>query len=113
MAAIGLYGVISYLVAQRTHEIGIRLALGARGSQILAMVVGQGMRLAIAGIVVGAVGAAILARVLSSELFQVSSFDPVTFSLMAAMVVIVAFLACIIPALRATTVDPLDACRYE
>ncbi len=113
MAAIGLYGVISYLVAQRTHEIGIRMALGARGTQILAMVVGQGMRLAIAGIIGGAVGATILARVLSSQLFQVSSFDPLTFGLMAGMVVVVALVACILPARRATTVDPLDACRYE
>lgn len=112
MAAIGLYGVISYLVAQRTHEIGIRMALGARAGQILALVVGQGMRMAFAGIVLGVAGAFILARVLSSQLFQVNSFDPVTFGLMAAMVVIVALLACIMPA-RATTVDPLDACRRE
>jgi predicted permease len=112
MAAIGLYGVISYLVAQRTHEIGIRMALGARQTQILAMVVGQGMRLAIAGIVAGVMGAALLAQVLAGELFQVSSFDPLTFGLTAAMVGIVAFLACIIPARRATAVDPMDACRY-
>jgi len=110
---IGLYGVISYLVAQRTHEIGIRIALGAGSGQILAMIVRQGMSMAIAGIVIGAAGAAILARALSGELFQVSSYDPLTFSLMAGLVVSVAFVACILPARRAITVDPLDACRYE
>jgi putative ABC transport system permease protein len=113
MAAIGLYGVISYLVTQRTHEIGIRMALGAHSRQILAMVVGQGMRMAVVGIIFGSVGAVILARMLSSQLFQVSSFDPLTFGLMALMVVAVAFLACLMPARRATAVDPLDACRHE
>src|SRR5262249_30042141 len=113
MAALGLYGVISYVVAQQTHEIGIRIALGARGNQILALVIRRGMLMAAAGIILGAVGAFILARLLSSQLFEVSSFDPVTFGLMAVMVSIVALLACLIPARRATAVDPLDACRYE
>jgi predicted permease len=113
MAAIGLYGLISYLVAQRTHEIGIRRALGARAGQILALVLQQGMRMALAGIGIGVLGAFILARFLSNQLFQVRSFDPATFTLMAAMVMLVAFLACVLPARRATAVDPLDACRHE
>jgi predicted permease len=113
MAAIGLYGVISYIVAQQTHEIGIRMALGARGDQIVAFVIGHGMRLTLAGIVLGSFGAFVLARSLSSQLFEVSSFDPGTFALMAVMVSVVAFLACLIPARRATTVDPVDACRSE
>ena len=113
MAAIGLYGVISYVVVQRTHEIGIRMALGASGNQIQTMVIRQGMAMTLAGIVLGSVGAFILARLLSSQLYQVGSFDPATFGLMAAAVTIVALLACVVPARRATTVDPLDACRYE
>ena len=113
MAAIGLYGVISYAVTQRTHEIGIRMALGAPANQILALVVRKGMQMALAGIGLGMIGAFFLARLLSSQLFEVSSFDLPTFGLMAAMVLAVAFLACILPARRATTVDPLDACRHE
>ena len=113
MAAIGLYGVISYVVVQRTHEIGIRMALGAHRSQILGLVVRQGMRLTVAGIILGSIGAFILARLLSSQLFQVRSFDPLTFVLMAMITSIVALGACLIPAQRATTVDPLDACRHE
>jgi len=113
MAAIGLYGVISYVVAQRTHEIGIRVALGARGIQILGLIVRQGMRVTMAGIILGSIGALVMAKLLSSQLFQVRSFDPATFALTAVIVSIVALLACIIPARRATNIDPLDACRYE
>jgi predicted permease len=113
MAAIGLYGLISYLVAQRTHEIGIRMALGARAGQILGLILRQAMRMAIAGVSIGVIGAFILARFLSNQLFQVRSFDPATFGLMAAMVLLVAFVACVLPARRATAVDPLDACRHE
>jgi len=113
MAGIGLYGVIGYVVTQRTHEIGIRMALGAEGRQIVAMVVRQGMQMTLAGIGIGVIGAAILTRSLSSQLFQVRSSDPLTFSLTVLIVLIVAFLACIIPARRATMVDPLEACRHE
>jgi putative ABC transport system permease protein len=113
MAAIGLYGVISYVVAQRTHEIGIRMALGARATQIVSLVLWQGMGLALAGIVLGSLGAFLLARLLSSQLFQVPSFDPEAFGLMAIAALIVALLASIIPARRAASIDPLDACRYE
>jgi putative ABC transport system permease protein len=113
LAAIGLYGVISYVVTQRTHEIGIRMALGAHPKQIVGLVIRQAMRMTLTGVVLGSVGAFILARTLSSQLFAVHPFDPVTFGLMALTVSIVALLACVVPARRATAVDPLDACRHE
>jgi predicted permease len=113
MAALGLYGVISYSVTQRTHEIGIRMALGAERTEILALVVRQGIRMALTGVALGVLFAFVLARMLSSQLFQVSAFDPVTFGLMAVMLVMVALLASFIPARRATRVNPLEACRYE
>jgi predicted permease len=113
LAAIGLYGVISYVVAQRTHEIGIRMALGAHRKQILGLLIRQGMRMTLAGVVLGSVGALILARSLASQLFEVRPFDPATFGLMAIVVSMIALLACLIPARRATMVDPLDACRHE
>jgi len=113
MAAVGLYGLVSYIVAQRTHEIGVRMALGAGSREILALVIRSGMRMAIAGIVLGSIGAFMLARLLSSHLFQVPTFDPATFALTAAAVGIVALLACLLPARRAMSVDPLGACRWE
>jgi putative ABC transport system permease protein len=113
MAAIGLYGVVSYVVAQRTHEIGIRMALGAHRNQILALVVRHGMRMTFAGVTLGSIGAFILARSLSSQLFEVRPFDPATFVLMATTVLMITLLACIIPARRATAVDPLEACRHD
>jgi putative ABC transport system permease protein len=113
MAALGLYGVISYSVSQRTQEIGIRMALGAQTSQVVGMVLGQGMRLAVFGAVIGLFGAWVLARSLSSQLFQVGAFDPVVFFLMAAVLALVAALATYIPARRAARVDPIVALRYE
>ena len=113
MAALGLYGVISYTVTHRTHEIGIRMALGAYRSEVLVLVIKQGMRIALAGIVVGVVAAFLLARVLSNQLYQISSIDPMTFGLTALMLLFVALLASFIPARRATRVDPYEACRYE
>jgi predicted permease len=113
MAAIGLYGVVSYVVAQRTHEIGIRMALGAHRHQILALVVRHGMRMTFVGVALGSIGAFILAKSLSSQLFEVRPFDPSTFVLMAATVLMITLLACLIPARRATAVDPLDACRHD
>ena len=113
LSAVGVYAIISHSVTQRTHEIGIRMALGAQARGILANVVRQGMRMALTGIALGIVGAWILARSLSAQLFRVSSFDRVTFGLTAAIVVIVALLACVIPARRATRINPLEACRYE
>jgi putative ABC transport system permease protein len=113
MAALGLYALISYTIAQRTHEIGIRMALGARGVEVLRLVLRQVMRLALTGLVLGAIAAFLLARLLSSQLFEVHAFDPATFVLMAAFLVCVALLAGFIPARRATQVDPIEALRYE
>jgi predicted permease len=113
LAAIGLYGVISYSTAQRTQEIGIRMALGAQRRQVWGMVIRQGLRLALAGVLAGAVAASILAQFLRSQLFEVSAFDPWTFALTCLILVVVALAACYIPARRATKVDPMVALRYE
>jgi putative ABC transport system permease protein len=113
LAALGIYGVISYAVAQRTNEIGIRMALGARGGDVIRMVGANGVRLALAGTLLGGIGAFALTRVLSGMLFGVSSVDPLTFLAMAATLVAVTLFACYIPARRASRVDPLIALRYE
>ncbi|HSB76693.1 MAG TPA: FtsX-like permease family protein, partial [Terriglobales bacterium] len=113
LAALGLYGIISYSVALRTQEIGIRMALGARRLEVLGMVVGQGMRLVAAGMTAGVIVALVLAEVLSSQLFQVSAFDPLTFLVMLLVMAAVAMLASYIPARRAANVDPIVALRYE
>ena len=113
MSALGLYGVISYSVSQRTQEIGVRMALGAQRREVLALVVGQGMRLAAFGALVG-LGASIgFSRLLQSQLFAVSPFDPLTFAAMSATLVATALLASLIPALRAARVHPVQALRYE
>jgi putative ABC transport system permease protein len=113
LAAVGIYGVISYSVAQRTSEFGIRMAMGAGPRDVLRMVLGQGLLLGGIGVVIGAAGALALTRLIRGLLFGISSFDPLTFVVMAAMLTLVTLLACWIPARRATRVDPMVALRYE
>jgi putative ABC transport system permease protein len=113
MAVTGVYGVMSYLVSKRTHEIGIRVALGAQGNDVLGLFVTMGLRLAILGVVVGIAVSLLLTRVIASFLFGVKPSDPPTYATVAAALIIVALLASYIPARRATKLDPLVALRYE
>jgi putative ABC transport system permease protein len=113
LAAVGIYGVMAFLVARRTQEFGIRMAIGAEASHVLGLVLTQGMRMGIAGIGLGALGALLLTRLIRQLLFGVGSFDPLTFVATATILVIVILAACYIPARRATRVDPLVALRYE
>ncbi len=113
LAAVGIYGVMAYTVAQRTQEFGIRLAIGAAPADVLRLVMGQGLTLGLVGIVAGAIGAITLTSFLKQLLFGVEAFDPVTFAGTALLLLLVIFAACYLPARRATRVDPLVALRYE
>jgi putative ABC transport system permease protein len=113
LAAVGLYGVMAYLVAQRTREIGIRMALGAKRGDVLRMIVAHGMKMAVAGVLAGVIGAVALARVMAQLVYQTSTTDIATFLLVGICVVIFILLACYVPSLRATRIDPNVALRCE
>jgi ABC-type antimicrobial peptide transport system permease subunit len=113
LSSVGIYGVISYLVGQRTHEIGIRMALGAQRREVVRMVLGEGLRVALLGVVVGIVAALGLTRLLTQMIFGVRTVDPLTFAGVAILLTFVAMVACYIPARRAMRVDPIVALRYE
>jgi putative ABC transport system permease protein len=113
LASIGIYGVMSYSVSQYTHEIGIRMALGARAADVLQLIVRQGMGLVLMGLAIGVAGALALTRVMRSLLFEVKPWDPLTLASVSALLAAVAFAASYIPARRATRVDPMVALRYE
>jgi putative ABC transport system permease protein len=113
LAAVGVYGVLSYSVAQRAQEIGVRMAVGAERAQILRLVLRGGMAWALPGIAIGLLGALALSRVLGTLLFEVGPRDPITYSAVGVMLARVAMLACYIPAARATRIDPVIALRAE
>jgi predicted permease len=113
LASVGIYRVISYIASQRAHEIGIRMALGAQRSHVLKIVLGQGARLALLGVVIGLAAATGLTRLMTTILYGVSATDPLTFSAVAIVLTLVALVACYIPARRAMRVDPIVALRYD
>jgi len=113
MTMIGLFGVIAYMVSQRTHEIGVRMALGARRSDVMKLVMGQGIRMTLVGLGIGLCAAIGAARLLSPLLYGIGANDPVTMSAVAVCLAAIALLACYLPARKATQVDPSIALRYE
>jgi len=113
LACVGIYGVISYLVGQRTHEIGVRVALGAQRNDVMRLIIGYGARMALIGVAIGIAAALALTRLMSDQLFGVSAHDPLTFAAVAILLIIVAVAACYIPARRAMRVDPMIALRHD
>jgi putative ABC transport system permease protein len=113
LSCVGIYGVISYLVSQRTHEMGLRLALGAQRSDVMRLVLAHGTKMALIGVAIGIAGALGLTRLMANQLFGVTAHDPLTFAAVAILLMLVALLACYLPARRATRVDPMVALRYE
>jgi putative ABC transport system permease protein len=113
MAVVGLYAVMAYAVLQRTHEIGVRLALGAQSRNILRLIAGQGLKLTLIGLALGLAGALALTRVMSPLLYRISAVDPPTFILISLLLLCVTLLACWMPARRAAKVDPMIALRCE
>jgi ABC-type antimicrobial peptide transport system permease subunit len=113
LAAVGVYGIVSYTTSRRTQEIGVRVALGATQRQILAMVVNQGMKTVFLGVTIGLLGACALTRMMTHMLIGVSSSDPVVYSGVSILLCMVAFLACYLPARRVANVDPMVTLRYE
>ena len=113
LAIVGIYGVMSYSVTQRTHEIGIRMAVGARPRDVFAMIIGHGMKLALIGVGIGLIGAFALTRLMASMLFGVEPTDAMTYGSIAALLIGVTLLACYLPGRRATKVEPTISLRYE
>jgi ABC-type antimicrobial peptide transport system permease subunit len=113
LAAVGLYGVVAYTVSQRTREIGLRMAIGAAPRQVLGMVLGGGMKLALIGVAIGIAGALVLARLVQTMLFEVAPSDPTSYAATAILLLAIAAVACYVPARRAMRVDPLVAMQAE